>query len=164
MSLIGLKVFRNWDACIPVSFPETQMIGVNEVFDLIFDGPGVWGDVVFGEELLLSIVVDFVVFEWPDFGRFVFFDVEQVGDFLFLFFETLFVCLFNDHDGRWVSVWLNEWIKFYFYFNKECWTLPYYFLLVLIESWSLNTKVSEKKADEPYKVFILWNNQIGIIW
>jgi hypothetical protein len=52
------------------------MIGVDEVFDLIFDGPGMDGNVVFGKELFLSIVVYFVVFDGADFRRFMFFYVE----------------------------------------------------------------------------------------
>ena len=76
MSLIGFKVLRDWNTGIPVSFSKSQMIGVDEVFDLIFDGPGMDGDVVFGKELFLSIVVYFVVFEGADFRRFMFFYVE----------------------------------------------------------------------------------------
>lgn len=52
------------------------MIGVDEVFDLIFDGSGMDGDVVFAKELFLSIIVDFIVFDGADFGRFMFFNVE----------------------------------------------------------------------------------------
>ena len=97
MSLIGFKVFRYWDTCVPVSFPEAQMIGINEVFDLIFDSSGECWDVIFGKELFLSIVVDFIVFDWANFGWFLFFYIEQVGDLLFLFFKTPFVCLLDDH-------------------------------------------------------------------
>lgn len=76
MSLISFKILRDWDTGIPVSFSKSQMIGVDEVFDLIFDGSGMDGDVVFGKELFLSIIVDFIVFDGADFGRFMFFNVE----------------------------------------------------------------------------------------
>jgi len=107
MSLIGLKVLGDWHAGIPVSFSEPQMIRVNEVFDFLLDGSGIDRNVVFGKELFLSVVVEFIVFDWTDFWCFLFLNVEQVGDLLLLFFESSLVGLFDDHELE---------IKFYFYY------------------------------------------------
>ena len=46
------------------------MVRVNEVFDFFFDCFGVCGDVFFGEELFIFIVVEFIIANWADFGGF----------------------------------------------------------------------------------------------
>jgi hypothetical protein len=38
------------------------VVGIDEVVDLLFDGPGIEGNIVLREELLLFIIVDFIVF------------------------------------------------------------------------------------------------------
>ena len=75
MSLIGLYIFGHWYTGIPISFPQAEMIRVDKILDLLFYGSGVYRDVIFGEELFLSVVVEFIVLDWANFGLFVFLDV-----------------------------------------------------------------------------------------
>jgi len=62
MSLFLFEIFRNWYTCIPILFPEPKMVRIDKVINLLFDGFRVEGNVVFREELLLLIIVDFIIF------------------------------------------------------------------------------------------------------
>jgi hypothetical protein len=43
------------------------MVRINEVIDLLLDGLGIIGNIVFRKELLLFIIVDFIVLYGTDF-------------------------------------------------------------------------------------------------
>ena len=70
MSLITFDIFGYGHAGIPVSFSQTQVIGVDKFFDFLLDCFCIDGDVIFGEELFLSIIVEFIIFDGANLGRF----------------------------------------------------------------------------------------------
>ena len=45
------------------------MIWINKIFDFFFDGFGMKWYIIFGEELLILIIVDFIISDWAYFGR-----------------------------------------------------------------------------------------------
>lgn len=67
MGFLLFEIFGNRNTGIPVLFPEAEMVRINEVIDLLFDGLSISGNVVFRKELLLLVIVDFIVFYRADF-------------------------------------------------------------------------------------------------
>lgn len=59
--LLLLEAVGNGDAEVPILFPESEVVGVDESVDFFLDIFGVLGYVFLREELLLFVVVDFVV-------------------------------------------------------------------------------------------------------
>lgn len=60
------------------------MIGIDELVNFLLDGACIERNVVFGEELLFFIVIEFVIANGADFGLFAFFGSQQFGEFLLL--------------------------------------------------------------------------------
>jgi len=73
------------------------MIRVDELVDFFFDSACVEWDVIFGKELFLFVIVDFVIANRADFGLFAFFGCQQSGQFFFLYnlVFTSFLSLFS---------------------------------------------------------------------
>jgi hypothetical protein len=60
------------------------VVGIDEVIDFFFDGPGVEGNIVFGKELLLFIIVEFIVLYGANFRLPCLFRSEQFVQILLL--------------------------------------------------------------------------------
>ena len=58
------------------------MVRVDELFDGVLDFPGSEWDIFLGEELLIAIIVDFIIFCGADDGGFIDFEGALVGGFL----------------------------------------------------------------------------------
>lgn len=57
MGLFFLEVLRDWYAGVPILLAESEVIGIDEIVDLLFDGSRIEGNIVFRKELLLFIIV-----------------------------------------------------------------------------------------------------------
>ena len=47
MSFLFFEIFGDGYTSIPIFFSEPQVVGVNQLFDFLFDGFGVEGDIFF---------------------------------------------------------------------------------------------------------------------
>lgn len=67
MGLLFFEIFWNRNTGIPILLPKAKMVGIDEVIDLLLDGPSMEWNIVFRKELLLFIIVDFIVLYGADF-------------------------------------------------------------------------------------------------
>lgn len=66
MSFVRLDFLWNGNTFVPLFFAETEMIWVDQRIDFLLDKTSPDGDVLFGEELLIAVVVNFVIFDRSD--------------------------------------------------------------------------------------------------
>ena len=84
MSLLFLEGFRDGYTGIPLFFSESEVVGIDQVFYLLFDGACVGGNVFFGEEEFVFIVVDFIVADGAHLWRLGFFSCQETSELLLL--------------------------------------------------------------------------------
>lgn len=57
MCLFFLEILGDGYAGVPILLAEAKMIGIDDIIDLLFDGPSIERNIVLGKELLLFVVV-----------------------------------------------------------------------------------------------------------
>jgi len=97
VGFLFFHILRHRHTPVPGLLPEAQVIGIHQVPYLLLDGPGLLRDILFGEELLILIVVDLVVSDRAYFRLPAFLCGQQSGELLFLseLGGTYFLSLFS---------------------------------------------------------------------
>jgi hypothetical protein len=66
VGLLLFEVLGDGNAGIPFLLAESEVVGVDQLVDLLLDGARVHGDVLLREELFLLVIVHLVVLDRPD--------------------------------------------------------------------------------------------------
>lgn len=84
MSFLLFEILWDWYTGVPILFSEAKMIRIYKVINFLFDSLCILRYVIFWEELLLLIIVDFIIFNGAYLRLSCFFGAEKFVQVLFL--------------------------------------------------------------------------------